>query len=97
MHEMTMTENKHNFFQVDYEYDTGHLIPDWRNSAPAGTYLVNSGGPKDSPGWISFQDRHLQASGGVDLMRQAELREQHPALQEAWQQYLALLHVCNDK
>ena len=82
---------------IDYEYDTGHIIPDWRNQAPAGTYLVNSGGPKDSPGWVSYNDHILQASGGIPVIDQAKLREQHPALQEAWDAYVALLHICNDK
>jgi hypothetical protein len=92
-----MTQNKHNFVPVDYEYDTGHIIPSWRDQAPAGTYLVNSGVPKDSPGWVSYNEHILEASGGIPVMEQAKLREQHPALQEAWDTYVALLHVCNDK
>lgn len=79
---------------IDYEYDTGHMINDWRQAAPAGTYLTSTG---TNPGWISYKDDHLEASGGIPVMVQVKLREQHPALQEAWDTYVALLHVCNDK
>lgn len=83
---------------IDFEYDTGRIINDWRTAAPAGAYLTSGiGVPNDSPGWMTYKDDHLEASGGVPVMVQAKLREQHPALQEAWETYLALLHVCYDK
>ena len=81
---------------VDYEYDTGHLLNDWRQSVPAGAYLF-SGGPNDSPGWRTYQDNHFEAEGRVPIMVQAKLREQFPALREAWEQYLVLLHLYHDK
>ena len=61
---------------------------------PQGLFLNN--GPT-GPAWSNFHDDRLEASGGVDIMIQADLRKQHPALQEAWEAYLALLHLCNDK
>ena len=94
-----MTNNNKMPPGIDYEYDTGHLINDWRQAAPAGTFL-SSGGPNDSIGWSTwstFKDDQMAASGGIHVIRQQELRNQHPALQEAWEAYLALLHVCNDK
>lgn len=44
-----------------------------------------------------YVDDHLEASGGLPVHRQQELRNQHPALQEAWEAYLALLYICDDK
>ena len=81
---------------IDYEYDTGHVINDWRQAAPAGTFL-SSGGLNNSIVWSTYKDNQLAASGGIHVIRQQELRNQHPALQEAWEAYLALLQVCNDK
>ena len=44
-----------------------------------------------------YVDDHLEASGGVPVYTQQKLRKQHPALQEAWEAYLALLYICDDK
>lgn len=44
-----------------------------------------------------YVDDHLEASGRLPVHRQQELRNQHPALQEAWEAYLALLYICDDK
>lgn len=65
------------------------------SNRPSGLFLTT--GPNDSPGWRNFHEERREAEGGVDIMIQEELRKQHPALQEAWEAYLALLHICNDK
>ena len=81
---------------IDYDYSTG--MPLTSNAFPtghsAGQFLTS-----DSNGfqWSSPSMKYGEASGGVPIMVQAELRNQHPALQEAWEKYLTILHLCNDK
>jgi hypothetical protein len=53
--------------------------------------------PQDSQGWVNYKLNLLEAVGGLDPFDQVKLRKQHPALQEAWDQYLVLLNICNDQ
>lgn len=56
--------------------------------------ITSSGSMWTTPKYV---DDHLEAAGGVPVYRQQELRNQHPALQEAWEAYLAMLYICDDK
>ena len=56
--------------------------------------ITSSGSMWTTPKYV---DDHLEAAGGVPVYRQQKLRNQHPALQEAWEAYLAMLYICDDK
>jgi len=83
---------------MDYDYSTGmpltsNVFPTQSN---AGQYLTtNSNGTIWST--PTYVDDHLKYAGGVTVYRQEQLRKEHPALQEAWEEYLALLYICDDK
>lgn len=83
---------------MDYDYSTG--LPLTSNVFPtggsAGQFLTSS---SNGVIWSTpkYVDDHLEAGGGVPVIVQAELRKEHPALQEAWEKYLTILHLCNDK
>jgi len=66
------------------------------NVGTTGQFLTSSsnGSMWSTPKYV---DDHLEAAGGVPVYRQQELRDQHPALHEAWEAYLALLYICDDK
>jgi hypothetical protein len=83
---------------MDYDYSTGmpltsNVLPTQSN---AGQYLTTNSNIVmwSTPAYV---DDHLTYSGGVPVYQQHQLRQQHPALQEAWEAYLVLLHMCNDK
>jgi len=62
---------------------------------PSGLFLSTS--PYGSePVWTVLEDENLRESGGISVSDQIMLREKYPALQEAWEQYLVLLHLYND-
>lgn len=86
---------------MDYNYSTGMPLTSNVFTLPhasgnAGQYLTtNSNGVLWST--PTYVDDHLKYAGGVPVAKQQKLREQHPALQEAWEAYLALLYICDDK
>lgn len=83
---------------MDYDYSTG--MPLTSNvsltGSNAGQFLTSSsnGSIWSTPKYV---DDHLEAAGGIRVMRQQELRKQHPALQEAWEAYLVILYLCNEQ
>ena len=62
----------------------------------SGNYLI---GTSNGLTWSNptYEDDHLKYAGGITVYKQHELRQQHPALLEAWENYLAILYLCNDQ
>ena len=85
---------------MDYDYSTGMPLTSNVFTLPlsgnAGQFLTTSsnGSIWSTPTYV---DDHLKYVGGVPVYKQHQLREQHPALQEAWEAYLSMLYICNDK
>jgi hypothetical protein len=85
---------------MDYDYSTGmpltsNVFPSLGSGA-SGNYLT---GTSNGLMWSNptYVDDHLTYSGGVSVYQQHKLRQQHPALLEAWENYLAILYLCNDQ
>ena len=91
-----MSNNSTNPVGIDYDYSTGMPLTSnaFSTQGSAGQFLTSS---SNGLLWSTPSPKYGDAAGGVPVMVQAELRKQHPALQEAWEKYLTILHLCNDK